>query len=276
VAALKRIQAGLKRYKASVLKAACEGRLVPQDPADEPAADMLRRLGKQPLNQEDLAPLPIGWVWTTIRDLAALEPNSITDGPFGSNLKTEHYTDTGPRVIRLQNIGDGVFYDEKAHISVDHFNKLSKHRVYSGDLVIAALGEILPRSCIIPEYVGDAIVKADCIRFKANSYLTEVKFLLYALNSDTIRRMVLKTVHGIGRPRLNQQEIKGIYIPLPPLAEQQRIVAEVERRLSLAAQVDVAVQTGLKRAARLRQAILKRAFEGKLVTNRVDDVHVSV
>jgi type I restriction enzyme S subunit len=71
--------------------------------------------------------------------------NSITDGPFGSNLKTEHYTDSGPRVIRLQNIGDGVFVDAVAHISAEHFETLRKHEVFGGDLVIAALGETLPR-----------------------------------------------------------------------------------------------------------------------------------
>ncbi len=61
--------------------------------------------------------MPRDWKSVPLADLAAPEPNSITDGPFGSKLKTEHYTDAGPRVVRLQNIGDGVFCDERAHIS---------------------------------------------------------------------------------------------------------------------------------------------------------------
>ena len=65
----------------------------------EPAAPDISRLPE----------LPEGWTWTTVEQAASPEPASITDGPFGSNLKTEHYTATGPRVIRLQNIGDGVF-----------------------------------------------------------------------------------------------------------------------------------------------------------------------
>ncbi len=64
---------------------------------------------------------------------------------------------------------------------------------------------------------------------------------------------------------MNQQEIKSLAIPLPPLAEQRRIVAEVERRLSVVAEVEAAVETNLARAERLRQSILKRAFEGRLV-----------
>jgi type I restriction enzyme S subunit len=60
-------------------------------------------------------------------------------------------------------------------------------------------------------------------------------------------------------------------IPLPPLTEQHRIVAEVERRLSVVAEVEAAVDTNLARAERLRQAILKRAFEGQLVPQDPDD-----
>jgi len=189
VAALKRVQANLKRYRAAVLKAACEGRLVPieanlarqEGRAYETGEQLLirilterRRKGqgrgkyKEPTAPDttDLPPIPEGWIWATIVQLAAIEPNAITDGPFGSNLKTEHYTNYGPRVIRLQNIGEGYFTDEKAHISDAHFARLQKHRVFGNDLVIAGLGEKPPRACLIPPSLGPAIVKADCIRFK--------------------------------------------------------------------------------------------------------------
>lgn len=188
-----------------MLKAACEGQL----------------FGDIELENEGL---PVGWRWTTVGELAAEEPYSITDGPFGSKLKTEHYTESGPRVIRLQNIGNGEFRDARAHISQEHFDTLKRHRISAGDLVIAGLGESLPRACIIPKYVGDAIVKADCIRFKPNPELAENKYLLYALNSETVKKFSAKIVQGIGRPRMNQQEIKAIPIPLPSLDEQRRIV----------------------------------------------------
>jgi len=73
----------------------------------------------------------VRWTWATVDQLAADEANSITDGPFGSNLKTSHYTSSGPRVIRLQNIGRTEFVDERAHISNDHFKKLKRHSVYT-------------------------------------------------------------------------------------------------------------------------------------------------
>lgn len=263
-AALKRVQAGLKRYKASVLKAAVEGKLVPQDPDDEPAEAILHQLGKRPLESEDLPELPNGWCWVDLKNLAADEPFSITDGPFGSNLKTAHYTKSGPRVIRLQNIGDGEFRDEKAHISQEHFLSLKKYSIFAGDLVIAGLGELLPRACVIPEYVGNAIVKADCIRFKPNNRLAKPKFLLAALNSDPIRIMTKNIIHGIGRPRLNQQEIKSIPVPLPPILEQERIVEELDCMLSILQNIEATTNESIARSTHLRQGILQQAFEGKL------------
>jgi len=78
------------------------------------------------------------------------------------------------------------------------------------------------------------------------------------------------------QPNLNLSLIRATRIPLPPLAEQERIVAEVERRLSIVSALEKAVEANLKRAQRLRQAILKRAFEGRLVPQDPNDEPASV
>jgi type I restriction enzyme S subunit len=291
VSALKRVQANLKRYRAAVLKAACEGNLVETEAElhrkhktknsklrFESGEQLLKRIlderrknwngrGKY---KEPAAPattnlpqLPEGWTWASVEQLAAPELNSITDGPFGSNLKTEHYMESGPRVIRLQNIGDGVYIDEEAHISESHFESLQKHRIFANDVVIAGFGENPPRSCIIPEDLGPAIVKADCIRFKPHCSVMP-KYMNAALNSDPVRKRTKGMVHGVGRPRLNLGEIRSIVLPLPPPTEQKRIVEEVERRLSVVEELESLVTTNLQRATRLRQSILQKAFEGEL------------
>ena len=285
--ALERVQRNLKRYRAAVLEAACEGRLVPTEASlaresgrpFEPASELLTRIlterratwsgrgkYKEPTapDASNLPPLPKGWAWATVDQLAAPAANSITDGPFGSNLKSEHYTVGGPRVIRLQNIGDGVFIDEHAHISDSHFRRLSKHHVCAGDIVIAALGENPPRACVVPEFVGPAIVKADCVRFACSARVS-TSYLNAALNCDPTRRRAKQIVHGVGRPRLNLGEIKSIGIPLPPLAEQGRIVDEVDRHLSVIDGLEALLVTNRQRANRLRQSILQRAFSGELV-----------
>jgi type I restriction enzyme S subunit len=229
-----------------------------------------------PPDTSSLPPLPEAWLWVTLEQIAALEPNAITDGPFGSNLKSSHYTTEGPRVIRLQNIGDGEFRDARSHITAEHFARLLKHRVYPCDLVIAVLGERPPRSCIIPEGIGDAIVKADCVRFKPNAHAATSRYLNLVLNSEPLRRRTADVVHGVGRPRLNVGDIKALAIPLPPLVEQNRIAVYAER---LFTDIDAALavsETSAMRTRSLRQAILRRAFQGKLVPQDPADEPASV
>jgi type I restriction enzyme, S subunit len=112
VAGLYRVQAALKRYKASVLKAAYEGKLVPQDSNDEPADTLLHQLEKSPLRGDNLPYLPIGWCWATIADIGANKKYAIVDGPFGSMLKVSDYVIEGNiPVITISNIDDG--FDRK-------------------------------------------------------------------------------------------------------------------------------------------------------------------
>lgn len=171
------------------------------------------------------------WPVVTLDDLQADEPRAITDGPFGSNLASRHYTDDGPRVVRLQNIGDGRFVDVKAHISDDHYESLRAHEVKAGDLLVASLGEVLPRACLAPASLGPAIVKADCIRVRLGDEV-DPRWVLYALQRPDARRWADEHRHGVGRPRLGLKVIRQIPVPLPPLDEQQRIVDVLEDHLS--------------------------------------------
>lgn len=136
--------------------------------------------------------LPPGWVFATLSDLASLEPRSITDGPFGSNLKTSHYAASGPRVIRLQNIGNFKFNDDRAHISQEHFQSLRTHEVQPSDVLIAGLGEQLPRACLAPPWLGQAIVKADC----SVSGCTRVSLRITSALSSIPHKCVLQPLNG--------------------------------------------------------------------------------
>ena len=209
--------------------------------------------------------LPSGWEWLPVQDLATDEPGALTDGPFGSNLKTSHYTESGPRVIRLQNIGDGVFHDDRAHISQAHFERLRRHEAVAGDVVVAMLGETLPRASVVPSYVGPAIVKADCARLRVDPDLALSALVASGLNSHSLRRQADELVHGVGRPRLGLKWLKTLRFPVPPLPEQRRIVTALD---SYFTRLDDAVET-LERAQRnlkrYRASVLKAAVEGRLV-----------
>jgi type I restriction enzyme, S subunit len=210
-----------------------------------------------------MSDLPSGWEWATLDDLQAAEPRAITDGPFGSNLTSAHYTESGARVIRLQNIGDGVFVDGYAYISLDHYEKLKLHNVRQGDLVIASLGSDLPRACIAPELGAPAIVKADCIRVRLHPSI-DVRWVLYALISPQSRRYVANRIRGVGRPRLGLGEIRKIPIPIPPPADQAALGDVVDGHLSAIKDLESTLRGILGRSNRLRTSVIAAAVGGSV------------
>lgn len=203
--------------------------------------------------------LPTGWKLAQLNDLQSDEPRAITDGPFGSNLTRAHYTASGPRVVRLQNIGDGVFNDARAHISEAHFESLQTHAVLPGDLLVASLGEVLPRACIAPAYLGDAIVKADCIRVRLSPDV-DPRWVMYSMQRSQVRRWADDHRHGVGRPRLGLKVIRQIPVPLPPLEEQRRIVDILEEHLSRLAEAEMLLEQNRRRLAIWCRAVLDSAF----------------
>lgn len=226
-------------------------------------------------DSSDLPALPGGWTWASV-DQCALDEASITDGPFGSNLKSAHYTESGPRVLRLQNIGDGHFVDAKAHISEDHYETLAKHAVAANDVVVAMLGEVLPRACIIPEGIAPAIVKADCARIRLNPKLLLPALLNAVLNAEPTRKRVARLVKGIGRPRVNLGTLRSIPIPLPPIAEQTAICDALKVAIDSADEQEESLRQGFRLVAAQRKNILKAAFAGQLVPQDPNDEPASV
>ncbi len=191
------------------------------------------------------------WPVVSLNDLQADEPRAITDGPFGSNLASRHYTDQGPCVVRLQNIGDGRFVEGDAHISEKHFESLRAHEVRAGDLLVASLGEVLPRACLAPTSLGPAIVKADCIRVRLRSDV-DPRWVLYSMQRPEVRRWADDHRHGVGRPRLGLKVIRQIPIPLPPLDEQRRIVDLLEDHLSRLDAAETYLAAAAQRADSMR------------------------
>ena len=307
VAELKVAQKKLAQYQQSLLKTAIEGGLTidwrMKNKVQESGSQLLSRIfierrqhweekqlakfkeqGRtppkgwkakypEPVNPDstNLPELPEGWAWASVDQCSAYEDASITDGPFGSNLKSAHYTESGPRVIRLKNIGEGVFVNAKAHISEVHYQSLKKHAIEADDVVVAMLGEDLPRACLIPEGIAPGIVKADCARIRVNRDALLPAFLDACMNSQNTKRRVSSLIKGIGRPRINLSHIRGICIPIPSLAEQTQIVSVITVAFDEVSQQLDAVQHSLKQSSVQRKNILKSAFSGQLVPQDPND-----
>ncbi len=181
----------------------------------------------------------------------------FSDGPFGSNLKSEHYRPSGVRVIRLNNIGIGEFLDgNQAFISVEHFGTLRKHECLPGDVLIGTLGDPNLRACIQPVEIKVALNKADCVQARTDPKKANAEYLCGLLNMPTTLNLVPGMIHGQTRARVSMGELAELPIPIPPLPLQQHFAAVVERHKRMRARQ----REALRQADHLFESLLDRAF----------------
>jgi type I restriction enzyme S subunit len=126
--------------------------------------------------------LPEGWATSRLAEL--LKPGGLFDGPFGSNLKTSDYTDAGVRVIRLENIANLRFVEDKhTYISNTKYASLTKHTVTEGDIIVGSFVDGTVRVCVLPPLPTEAIAKADCFCVRTRPEL-DCRFLAFQLGAN--------------------------------------------------------------------------------------------
>ena len=202
---------------------------------------------------------PMRWKSDTIRGVS----KRISDGPFGSNLKSEHYSPDGVRVIRLQNIGVSQFIDmDKAFIPLNHYEKLKKYTCRAGDVVIGTLGEPNLRACIIPKHIDLSINKADCVHFVPNAGKVNGIFVCHYLNQPATLILAGDSIHGQTRARISMSQVAALPICLPPLHLQNQFAdfvrAADKSKFSARRQVGIASRlcNGLQRKHGGREYVL--------------------
>ncbi len=248
IANLKRVKANLKRYKAAVLKAAVEGRLVPDTnivkdskwvfaPIDVAIASLDQGWSPQCETYQSQSPITWGIIKTTaVQSLCYLESENKQ---LPSKLQPKPNLELAP-----------------------------------GDLLITRAG---PRSrvgiaCLVKTTRPHLMLCDKVYRLRTKPDVASPAFLELVLNAphivDTLNE--LKTGISDSGVNLTQKRFRELAVPIPCLAEQQQIVAEVERRLSVMDEVEMEITVNLQRAERLRQSILGFAFSGKLVWQNAD------
>ena len=297
VANLQRVKANLKRYKASVLKDAVEGRLVPTEAElarregrnFETGDELLQRIlearrrkwkGRGKFTTPDgpgvtnLGALPEGWIWAS--------PIQACERVVDCHNKTAPYTSSGIPLVRTTNIRDGrLLLDEVRYVDQPTYEFWSRRcPPEPGDVLFtreAPMGE----AGIIPSGVKVCLGQRTML-MRTSPALT-AGFLLSALLSPVVKDLIDRVAVGSGVKHLRVGDVERLPVPMPPMAEQLRIVAEVDRRLSLVRNVSDEVDAILTRAQSLRQATLKSAFSAKTVapvkpepTKSEESVHVSV
>jgi type I restriction enzyme S subunit len=295
VASLTRAKANVKRARASVLKAAVEGRLVPTEAAlaraegreYEPAAVLLGRIlaerkaawasrkdakaqrGKyqEPVKPETegLPGLPEGWTYCRIDtagkvQLGRQRSPKNHDGPdMRPYLRVANVFEAR---IDLSDVMEMNFTDEE----------FETYRLHPGDILLneGQSPHLVGRPAMWDGQVAEMCFTNSLVRFQAvPGVLPAYALAVFRAQLAARRYMKLVTI-TTNIAHLGAQRFAAVEFPLPPLAEQHRIVAEVDRRLSVLDALDATLDANLARCGRLRQAVLKRAFEGRLVPAEAD------
>jgi len=313
VAALKRVQANLKRYRASVLKAASEGRLVPTEAelarregrSFEPASVLLERIlaerrsgwesaqlakikeAKRELEEakgkkkyrEPVAPepqnlprLPEGWEWATVDQVTLLVTKGTSPGWQGFD-----YVSSGVPFIRSQNVRWGQLDLSEIAFVEQRFNTSHSNSIIrEGDVLLNLVGASVGRSSIATREIDGANTNQAVGIIRLVQKGIRNKFLMFHLLSPAGQAHIQKTKADVARANFNLDDIRPTPIPIPPFREQIRITDETDRRLSVIHELEAQLEATFLRTERLRQSILKSAFEGNLVPQDPTDEPASV
>ena len=272
-----------KKLRQKILDLAIHGKLVPQDPNDEPASVLLERIkaekerlikegkikrSKKSAKTSDTPhyenvpfEIPSNWVWTTIEEICSKIGSGST--PRGSN-----YAVKGIPFFRSQNVyNDRLVYDDIKYISDETHQKMKGTEVLANDLLLNITGGSLGRCAVVP---------ADFNRGNVSQHVCIMRPIL--VESEYFHALILSSyfaksmkITGSGREGLPKYSLEQMAFPLPPLAEQHRIVAEIEKWFSLIDIIETGkddLQTTIKQA---KSKILDLAIHGKLVPQAPND-----
>ncbi len=295
VAALERVKAKLKRYRAAVLKAAVEGKLTEEwrkkNRPKETGRQLLDRIlqeRRQEWEEEQLAAYekagkkpPVGWK-DKYKEPAAPDKSSLPGLPEGwcwaslGQLRSESLNGYGNRrgevgeptiVLRLADIENGLMSLDAPRRINSKTESIQRYSLRSDDLLVIRVNgspDLVGRFVRIDSTPETVLFCDHFIRVRLFEPLASRYVRLFADTAIARKHVESNKVCSAGQNTISQGSLDGLPIPLPPLKEQEVIVANVDQCLSNSGGVESQIAANLKRSARLRQSILKRAFEGKL------------
>ena len=254
------LEQAIKQAKSKILDLAIHGKLVPQDSSDEPASVLLEKLraekearikaGELKRDKNDSYiyknttdncyyekfadgteeqvelpyDLPESWSWIKIKDVISY----IGDGDW---IESKDQSDNGIRLIQTGNIGFGNFRDKEGkyhYITEETFDKLCCNEIFPGDILISRLPEPVGRACIIPNLSQRLITAVDCTIIRLNEKIIIQEYFVYYTQSSKYLGFIKDNCTGTTRLRISRANLEKIYIPLPSLPEQQRILNKIE------------------------------------------------
>lgn len=186
--------------------------------------------------------------------------NNVVDCPHS----TPKWVDNGQICLRTTNFKRGYLdLTEKNYVSNDTFDKRNARLVpQPGDVLYSREGAILGIACIIPQNLSVCLGQRMMLLRTNEKMLGH--FLMHYLNSPKVTSFVATKIGGSASPHVNVGDIKEFVVPIPTIAEQQKMLEQIESRLSVCDSIEENVNASLQQAEAMRQSILKQAFEGRL------------
>ncbi|MDK7125980.1 restriction endonuclease subunit S, partial [Staphylococcus aureus] len=236
-------EASIDALKQTILQLAVMGKLVPQDPNDEPASELLKRIEQEKAQlvkegkikkQKPLPPisddekpfeLPQGWVWCQFDHIAKNEANALKAGPFGSALKKSMYVPTGYKIYGQEQVISGDENLGDYYVDREKYESLISCKVQPGDMLISlvgTIGKVLVLSNKCQEgIINPRLVKISLFKDVCRNYIQAV------LASKLIQDELFQESHGSTMHVLKLGLLKKLIFPLPPMSEQFRIIDKI-------------------------------------------------
>lgn len=267
----------IDQLKQTILQLAVMGKLVPQDPNDEPASVLLEMISKEKarlvkegtikatktlpaIRQTDVPfNLPNVWIWVRLGNISS----KITDGDH----KTPPRISSGKRLLSAKNVRDGYLdFENCDSISEEHYTK-SRERCCpeTGDLLIVSVGGTIGRTSLVPSDADFALVRSVAL---IKPLVIDSSYLKYAMDSSLLQNSIHARKRGGAQPCLYLSEIENFVFSLPPLAEQHRIVAKVDELIALCDALKARIKDAQTTQLHLADAIVEQAVVEKIVKNR--------
>jgi len=260
----------IKAMRQTILNLAVRGLLLSQDATNEPASALLKeieseksqllRLGAIPKNKtvagKALLTFPIPALWQAVRlgDVC----NLITSGSRGW---AEFYAKSGPKFLRAQNIRFGrLRLDDLACVNPPAKSEGARTQVQAGDLLIVITGAGVTNPALLDRNLGEAYVSQHVALVRPSNVALSRWLLLCLMAGPSGRDELVERAYGAGKPGLNLDNIRSLNTPIPPLAEQHRIVAKVDELMALCDQLEAELTTTQTDSRRLLEAVLQAAL----------------
>lgn len=244
---------GVKKLRDLILELAVMGKLVPQDPNDEPASELLTRIdtekakvtsrtkvrkkdyGSQPEKTiESSFAIPISWQWTKLERLVV----SMTNGLYKPE---KFYTSDGVVSLRMYNIRAGqINFENLRRVEISSAEQ-NQYGLVAGDILVNRVNsaELVGKAAVIPSYNEPLVYESMNMRVRLVSNLVCSSYVNLVLMTNGVRASLNQvSKQAVGQASINQEQVSAVLIPLPPLAEQHRIVAKVDELMALCDRLD--------------------------------------